>query len=123
MSNYHILESDTKLSSTRAVFHISIPDENNSVGVNLRTALNYYLGERTIYSIVPDLETDFAAEYAEIIAASIYEHQEQFEFSNAHLPLVNKRSELDARYTTLSTVVVTNIQKRLKYYRLDRDVP
>ena len=121
--NYHTLEMrNTKLNEVRAVFHIPIPNENNSVGINLRTALVDYLRNKSVVSVVPDLETVDSTEYAQIVAGEIFEHDESFKFSNAHSSLGVKQDEMDNRYVTLSSSVVTKIQKILSFYGKGRDV-
>lgn len=39
MANYHILEVGLAGDQARVVFHIPVPNENNSAGMNLREAL------------------------------------------------------------------------------------
>lgn len=123
MSNYHILETNEQLSAVRVCYHVSIPDENNSVSNSLRAMVVYHLGGGIIESRVPGLEDDFATEYANLSNGSIYENSEVHRFSDPTMTLIQKRSELDARYTAFSTSVVDKIRAILKYYRLDRNVP
>ena len=123
MSNYHILDTTRKLTKARVVYHIEIPDELNNDSTNYRTAVYEWQGGGTITSVVPNLETEFAAEYAAMQTGQIYEYTETFVFSDANLGNLAKRTEIDNRYTELSTTYVNNyIKKILKFWGMDRNV-
>lgn len=122
MSNYHILQTNNNLSAANVCYHIAIPDENNSAGINLRTALVYYLDGSAGTSTVPNLENDFAVEYAKLATGEIYEHRENHHFGFPEATLLEKRNEIDARYNSFAVTIVDKLRLILKYYRLDRDV-
>ena len=125
MSNYHVLNTHKKLKNANTIFHIQIPDENNSANPahNLRTCVHEYQGGGTIESSVPNLDTEFSSEYSDLQTGALYEWNETVIFSNANLTNSQKRDEIDARYTELSTTVVDYFRKILKYWGMNRDVP
>lgn len=128
MSSYHGLETSEKGHQSDVVFHIVVPDENNGVGVNLRTALAQKLARErelagiTIISVVPWLPTGAGSESEQIENGEVYEHQEAVRYS-ANLSLVEKRTVIDNRYTALASVIPDRIRERLRFWGLDRDVP
>lgn len=126
MSNYHVLETNESDCQSRIAFHISVPDENNGIGVNLRTALKQMLDglnptERVI-SQVSWLETDFATEYTAIQNGEIYEHIVVVRYS-ANLTLLQKRNKMDNRYTALASAIPDRIRSKLMFWGFNRDVP
>ena len=123
MSNFHILNTSEKLTNARVVYHVAIPDEMNNDSTNYRTAVYEWQGGGTISSIVPNIETEFAAEYAAMQTGEIYEYVETFIFSNANLSNLAKRTEIDNRYTEIATEQVNYLKKILKFWGMNRDVP
>ena len=123
MSNFHILNTSEKLTNARVVYHVAIPDEMNNDSTNYRTAVYEWQGGGTISSIVPNIETEFAAEYAAMQTGEIYEYVETFIFSNANLSNLAKRTEIDNRYAELATEQVNYLKKILKFWGMNRDVP
>ena len=124
MSNYHVLEINELENHAQVAFHVSVPDELNGAGINLRTALKQYL-ERgaqsgTIESGVPWIAP---AELTELQAGDLYEYLADTEFANAHAADLEKRDQIDAKYTTLVPAVQDRIRKILKFWGMDRDVP
>jgi len=119
MANYHVLQCSHKKDSATVVFHISVPDENNSVGVNLRTAVKHHYPVET--SQVPWLEASDPTEFTQIQNGEIYEHSELVEF-NATLTVAEKRAICDSRYTSLVSVIQDRIGNILEFWGLDRDV-
>lgn len=117
MSNYHVLEMSEKEHEVNVIFHITVPNENNEVGINLRTALTQYAPRSS--SQLPWIET---LEMADIQNGILYEYKETVVF-NANLTLVQKRSIIDDRYNTLATVIVNRLRSSLKFWGMDRDVP
>ena len=119
MSNYHIVAMAPKEHKVNVVFHIPIPNENNSANVNLRTALAQYISDAgKTESAVP---WDIGSEEAQILAGEIYEHRETVDV-DAKLTVAQKRDLVDARYTALSTQVVNKVRSILKFWGMDRNV-
>lgn len=124
MSNYHILDTNRKLTKARVIFHIEIPDELNNDSTNYRTAVLEWQGGGTISSKVPNLDTEFASEYAAMQTGEIYEYEDTVTFSSADLTNVQKRNEIDDWYTDLSNNFVNDkVKKILKFWGMNRDVP
>lgn len=123
MSNYHVLAVTPKLTKASVVFHIPIPDENNTVGVSLRLALYQYQGNATIVSAVPDHAINFSGENANIQSGAIYEYSKVVVFTNANNTPAQKQGEMDSMYTSLAVSVLARIRKVLKYWGKFRNVP
>lgn len=123
MSNYHVLVVTEKLTKAQVVFHIPIPEENNTAGVSLRTALYQYQGNDTIVSVIPDHATNFSGENADIQSGAIYEHSKVVVFTNANNTPAQKQGEMDNMYTSLAVSVLETIRKVLKYWGKYRNVP
>ncbi len=62
MADYHILEVGLAGDQARIVFHISVPNENNSAGVNLRTALRQFRSLSTKVPFIDQNEKDLIAD-------------------------------------------------------------
>jgi len=118
MSNYHILQSTPEGHEVQVVFHIVVPDENNKVNINLRTALVQY--QPFIKSSVPwILETD--AEFIQLKAGELYEYVETVCY-NGNFALIQKRDICDARYTQLINIIQNRIRAALCFWGLNRNV-
>lgn len=123
MSNYHVLLTAEKLTWAQVVFHLPVPDELNNDSTNYRTAVYEWQGGGTITSAVPNLETEFASEYADLQTGTILEVVKKVEFSSADLTNLQKRGEIDAKYTDLATNYINDyIKKILKFWGMDRNV-
>jgi len=118
MANYHILETDERARSVQVVFHIAVPNEDNSSGVNLRTCI----GQQGHTSSVPWLEADNPTEFAAIAAGSVYEHGPEKVSIPAYGSLLEQRNAVDARYTQLAATIPNRIRKRFTFWGLNRDV-
>jgi hypothetical protein len=124
--NYHILNLNNYKNIARVVYHFSVPDENNSIGINLRTALIQYLDlarPDRVVSIVPNLQVSDITEYNNIVAGVIYEYVKEFKFSNANLSLADKRTEVDSNFTALQITVVDKLRNILSFWGMERNVP
>lgn len=119
MSNWHSLDSSIKDNWMRIAFHIAVPDENNAVGQNLQDVMPYAIP--VTESVVPYLGDVNAEELAAIIAGTIYEYAEIFEY-DAGLTNQQKVALVDARYTALVTIKQDELRAKLKYYGKDNDV-
>ena len=121
MANYHILSGRPDGNQLTVVFHLPVPDENNAVGLNYRTALMHHQGGGSIQSAVPDdLLGD--GEQAALDSGALYELVWQYNTRPGD-SLLDKRNELDARFTQLSSAVAGQIEAQLEFYGYGRDVP
>lgn len=122
MANYHILETDEGKRYVQVVFHIAVPSENNSAGVNLQTCIAQYVAERDAVTSVPWLETDNPTEYAALAAGAVYEHGPVSVEIPAYGTVLEQRDAVDARYTQFAVWMPEIIRKRFLFWGLDRDV-
>lgn len=124
MSNYHILTMAPKEHEADVVFHIAVPNENNSAiptNVNLQNCVSAYIANNDNVTAVPWLEADNYTEYQQIINGEIYEKKDTIKF-NANITLAQKRDIIDARYTVLSTNLPDQLRSVFKFWGSNRDV-
>ena len=117
MSNYHVKEITADGRKARVVFHIPIPVENNSAGVDLRTAVSQYIDSASFTSKVPWI----TIELVQLQSGELYEHLEVITFESAATAL-EKQTEIDNRYTALSSSVLNKMREVLKFWGKDRDI-
>jgi hypothetical protein len=130
MSNYHVLNMNRKRSQATVVYHIPIPDEDNkaenTAGDNphsYRTCLVEWLtrGGQAITTKVPNLETEFASEWADIQAGAIYEFEETNGL-NANFTDAERFNKWNDRYTTLATREFNRLKKKMRLWGSDKNV-
>ena len=122
MAKVHVLDQNKKLDTARVVYHIAIPNVNNSAGFSYRAAIVEYLDPdgSGIVSAVPNLATKDATEFAGLQDGSVFEETHIVEF-DANLTDGQKASEIDIHYLTRESSTLSDIQNRLKYWGLDRN--
>jgi len=120
MSDYHILDNRPDGNQLRVVFHLPVPNENNAVGLNKRTALIEYLGGPQV-SVLPESRLG-AGEADALAAGELYELVWQYD-TNPGETLLNKRDALDAKFTSFSNGVIAQLEVRLDFWGYGRDVP
>ncbi len=118
MSDYHILSVSDDGNKFSVVAHFPVPDTNNDVGVNYRTALIQMLGGEQV-SRVPFIAQ---AEQDALNAGSLYEHSATFR-THPGEALLDKRDRLDALYISKAAEIQQVIAYRLSYWGYNRDVP
>lgn len=118
MSNYHILDGRSDGNYFTVVFHLPVPEGDNAVGFAWRDAVAAQLGLEWT-SAVPHILT---AEETQLLAGELYEHVWGYD-TYPGIGLAEKRDELDAKFISFSTGIITRLQNRFKFYGLDRDVP
>lgn len=119
-SDYHVLSISPNGRSANVVFHIPIPDVNNSVSYSLRSALSERENGANFISQVPwVLEVQ---EQTDLENGVLFEHVESVKFLALDTNL-QKQTKIDNRFTALSITVVNKIQAILKFWHLDRSVP
>lgn len=114
--NYHVKTVSPDGRKASVVFHIPIPVEDNSAGKPLRDAVSEHIGMFT--SQVPWLP---ANEVTELENGEVYEHAETVNFLAAD-GNAQKQAKIDARYTALTSSVLTRMREVLKFWGKDRDV-
>lgn len=118
MSNYHVKNISDDGRKANVVFHIPILAENNGVGVALRTALSQSINSSNFVSQVPWIQ---GAELIQIQNGELYEHVEAVTFLAADTN-TEKQTRINARYTVLTTFIVSKVQATLVFWGLDKDV-
>ena len=119
--DYHILGGDDLGNQYSVAHHVSIPDANNQVSVNYRTALVQYLTQDggTITSRVPFIG---GVELAQLQIGELVEWLEGYDTDPTE-DLATKRDDLDARFIEVEPMVRGLWQRRLDYWGFERDVP
>ena len=120
MSNYHILQVSEKDHEITVAFHVPIPNTDNEIGVNARTALKQY--KPVTESQVPWLADDFASELASIQNGEVYEHVTTIPVT-ATLSNAQKLAFIDSKYNDIKNAVLANLNIILKYWGYNRDIP
>lgn len=119
MANLHILQRSG--AEVQVIAHVAIPNSNNAVGVNWRTAIiNSGVGGRTS---LPDGDgtagTISAAEKAQIASGAIYEVDATIRPQGVAngAPL---NAFLDTEFARITAEVQAEFQARLNYYGATR---
>lgn len=120
MSNYHILAGRPDGNQLRVVFHLSVPDEVNSVGTNYHAALAMHLGGEQLSAVPASLLG--AGEQTALNNGELYEVVWAFD-TNPEMTLLDKRDILDAKYMDFASGIISQLQIQLGYYGYGRDVP
>jgi len=118
VSDYHILQGRADGNYYAVIFHLPVPDTNNAVGFNHRDAVAAQVPMDWI-SAVPHIAT---AESDQVKAGELYELTWGYD-THPGTVLLDKRAELDAKFTTFSTAVIVQLEARFEFYGMDRDVP
>jgi hypothetical protein len=122
--NYHAFETKNIKVWIQVAFHIPIPDEDNSASPkhNLRDCIVEHFQQKgvTITSVVPDID---AGELSELQSGALVEVYEQFKFSSANISDPQKRNEIRARYTELTTTKVDELRSQYKFWGYAENVP
>jgi len=116
MSNIHILTGDGKNKWT-AVFHIAVPDTNNSVSVNYRTGLiNSGLGGTSTMAEGDGPGQITTAELAQIASGELYECSVPLLIETGGTSVPELRTMLRSQYTKKKNAVLSDLQTRLRYF-------
>lgn len=128
MSDYHILSGDTSGNRFAVVMHIPLPDTDNAIGYNYRTALSEMRGT-PFESAIP---YDLGAEQTALDNGELIEHSFGYN-SNPALTPVENRNILRQIWTELQQDggfrqeaepnLVAEMQNTLKYWHYQDNVP
>lgn len=125
MSNYHVRNVSENGRNATVIFHIPIPDENNSVPISLRTALSEYIKpeneDGTWGPFQSGLQGIGASELTSLQNGELFEYIESVQFKAADNN-AQKQTKIDDEYTTLTTVALNKIRVHLKFWGLNRNV-
>ena len=113
----HIIDGDRD-GNYRIVMHFDVPDANNAVNVNYRTAL-VRSGNASV-SVLVDGDgtggTIDAVEKAALAAGAVFEHVETMPIESGGTSVALIRQQLRDRYIRESARVLGELQKRLRYF-------
>ena len=112
MSQKHILEQDVKNKMITCIFHIPVPDANNAVGINWRTAVVSSM------SPAPLLPLNDATENTQITNGEVLEVMESIRFSSTNLTDAQRLAEINTAYTARSADLLSDLAIKLNYYGL-----
>lgn len=120
MSDYHILDGDLDGGALQytVVFHIPVPDEANTVGTNLQSAIAQDPDVPST-SIVPWISQQ---EETAIGSGEIYEYVTHYARKTSNT-LVQDRDALDAVYAARLPIIQNKIRDKYKFWGYSRDVP
>ncbi len=118
MADIHILDGTGGGNSWTVVAHLDVPDTNNAVGVNYRTALvNSGRGGTTV---LPDgdgtLGTINSTEKTNITAGAVFEFTFTWEIERGGTTTAQLRSELRLEYSRRASLFTAQLQEDLKYF-------
>jgi hypothetical protein len=116
MADMHVITGrDEKWS---IVMHFAVPDSNNAVAVNYRTAIiNSGIGGSTVLIAGDGTNgTIVAAESANIDSGAVYEHVVPFIVESGGTSNAELRATLRALYASEETTVINRLKKQLRYF-------
>jgi hypothetical protein len=127
MSNYHVLNMNRKKTTATVAYHIPIPDEDNNAQPTphkLRDVIIEQLtqGNASITTQVPNLETEFATEWADIQSGAIYEYVET-KGVNGNFNDSERFDKWNDRYDDLATRELRRWRKKLRLWGSNKDAP
>jgi hypothetical protein len=118
MANWHARQGDEVGNQWEIIYHIPIPNVNNSAGptpVNFRTALVQAGLNTTVMAEGTAKGQITTAEKNQIIAGAIYEYVERLD-SDPNDTGVQLRAKADARYTALVSIIQARLGNMFKYW-------
>ena len=108
--DYHILDKSINNKTINCVFHIAIPDADNSVGTNWRTALvNHFFP-------VPVMPWNDPTENTAIENGEIWEVRKRVKFSSISLTAAERVAEIVTVYNAEQSGALTKLSKMLDFY-------
>ncbi|MCP4248073.1 MAG: hypothetical protein GY778_13585 [bacterium] len=115
MADMHVLDGDGL--RWRIAMHFAVPDANNAVAVNYRTALvNSGLGGSTVLTEGPGDGQITAVEKALVVAGEVYEHLASFLVESGGTATAELRASLRQFYSREKAAVIADLQRRLRYF-------
>jgi len=123
MSEYHILESAIDGKTIKVVFHCQLSAGEqawtNDAG---KTSLWCIVRSKDLSSQLPDFQTDFPFEYADMQLGKVLEKMETIRFSSINLTAAQKKSEIEAFYSGWRSGIISDMQIGFEWYGYDNDV-
>lgn len=116
MADIHVLAGDG-LGAWTIVFHFVVPDQNNNVAINYRTALiNSALGGISVMAEGSAAGQITSAELALVAAGEVYEHSEAFLAESGATSNAEMLAAAREIYAARETPVLNRLRKKLRYY-------
>ena len=120
MADYHILGADNAGNAHSVVFHVVIPNQDNNVGYNYRTAIvEYQGGTASIDSVVPFID---GTELTQLQSGELWEVQAIFH-SRPGESLAEKQARLDVMFSDVSSAEISKLQNVLGFWGHSRVIP
>ncbi len=117
MADMHVLESSGDGLSWKIVMHFAVPDTNNAVSVNHRTALvNSGVGGTTVLVEGTGPGQILTAEKALIDTGEIFEHVAEFRVESGGTSTAQLRASIQGFYAAEKSRMLALLQSRLRYY-------
>lgn len=121
--DYHVLAGQQDGNAYTIVHHVAVPNVNNRVNVNVRTALvNSGLGGRTVLTEGVGAGHISAEEKALIDAGALFEFVETMH-TNPGENAMALRNRIDAQHTAVRARLPSLLTNQLAYYGFARDLP
>lgn len=110
--------------AAEVVFHIDIPDANNSAGVNWQDAVAKSADPQAegIISQIPRIATDFAAQNAKLQAGEVSERMETVTYSSAYLTPAARNAEIATRAAAIETEIIGKLSEELRFFGYNNTV-
>jgi len=116
MADIHVL-SGNGLGKWTLVFHFAMPDQDNNVTINYRTALiNSGLGGTSTMTEGEGPGQITSAELAQIQAGELYEYSTSFPAESGATNNTELLTSIRAVYACDLSAVIARLQKQLRYY-------
>ncbi len=116
----HLIDGDGRRTWC-VVLHFAVPDVNNAMGVNYRTALaNSRLVDAASPSVLPDGDGNdgsiSTAEKTQLINGQVYEHVASLSLDGAGVSTGSRVVALRAAYAAKETEIINTLKRRLKFF-------
>jgi hypothetical protein len=122
MSDYHILITDKeyKKKQVSVVFHIPIPSGGTNIGgISWRDALVLELGgSANITSVLTGIS---AGEDTDLKAGALFEVLTNVRFSTVNLNNTQRRAEVEAKFTEISSNIISEKQESLVFMGVTKE--
>jgi len=120
MADMHVIDGGGR-NEWRVVMHFDVPDVNNPLGFNYRTAIkNSGLVNASEPSVLPDgdgtVGTISAAEKTDLINGVVFEHVVAINLDGTGTTNASRVATLKAIYAAKETETINKLKKRLKFF-------
>ena len=120
MSNYHILSQADDKKTINVVFHYPVPPTAKNAANILYTDIVKRCCDLT--SQIPNHQTDFAQEYADMQDGKVIERQLNIRFSSLGLTAAQKKAEIEAAFTPNKDAEFARLATEWEWYGFSGNV-